>query len=39
MMTFSFMMTWKSGQYINIGRAVVPYEWILQLYALSVRCG
>lgn len=38
MMTFSFMMTWKSGQYLNIGRKVVPYEWILQLYPLSVRC-
>lgn len=30
MMTFSFMMTWKLHQYLNMGGEVVPCEWILQ---------
>jgi len=38
-MTFSFMVMWKSGQYLNVGGKVVPYDWTLQLDAPSVRCG
>lgn len=39
MMTLNFLMTWKSGQYLNIGGEVAPMSGFCKFCAPSVRRG